>query len=428
MSLKLTKIGAAVLAAGLLSLAATPARAEPDIAREGEGGRRRELDSMELKPFKADWSTLKDWTNGESPSIAGKPVLIVTWADWYAASGRAVNLAKRLAEKHADDGLIVVAAHDAQGWADAKKPKASKGTLLLAHDADGAFRAALKQDADPDFYVIDRAGQLRYADIATESVEGAVAHVVGETVEEAGGVNDKLAADSKAREIEGRRSAALRERVDLTSLPEVPFEAPAAETYKRPKWPVMPRDPNQPPPQPGQEEVLPTVALPEVGFFPSKPTTTGRAVLLYFWHPLAPQSFQVMPSMDMRQRRYGRDLVVIGVMTPIKDASGQDVKLDEDHAKVEKRIHEFINSRDLQHPLLIDLAGAIMTTVKRDQYSSNNNVTNYVAILSSDGTLRWAGSVSMPAFQAALDRVLAVDPGISARRSAEEEYIKSKGN
>src|SRR3954470_18617576 len=76
---------------GLSAIAgATPAFAQPDIIREGEGARRRELDKMELKPFPAEaWSKLSDWTNGPAltPGVtSGKVVLIVTWADWYPAS------------------------------------------------------------------------------------------------------------------------------------------------------------------------------------------------------------------------------------------------------------------------------------------------------------------------------------------------------
>src|SRR5437899_5198040 len=107
------------LAAFGLALAST-AFAQPMIVREGEGQHRRDCDKMELKPFPADaWSKLSEWTNGPAltPGAAsGKVVLIVTWADWYQPSVRALGLAKRLSEKYAKDGLIVVAAHDAQGW------------------------------------------------------------------------------------------------------------------------------------------------------------------------------------------------------------------------------------------------------------------------------------------------------------------------
>ncbi|NDE18541.1 hypothetical protein EBZ80_26910 [bacterium] len=108
--------------------AASSAIAQP--VREGEGSRREQLNSRELKPFASDaWSTLSDAKIGKlvnGNDIAGKPVLIVTWTSWLPTGDRALNVAKKAAETYAKDGLIVVVAHHPEGWND---PKAS--TLLL---------------------------------------------------------------------------------------------------------------------------------------------------------------------------------------------------------------------------------------------------------------------------------------------------------
>jgi thiol-disulfide isomerase/thioredoxin len=418
------------LAALGLALASS-ALAQPMIVREGEGQHRQKCDQMELKPFPAEaWSKLSEWTNGAAltpGAMSGKVVLIVTWADWYQPSVRALNLAKRLSEKFAKDGLIVVAAHDAQGWKEAKKPAAENdATFLIALDAKGEFRKAIIQDQDPDFFVIDRAGQMRYSDITTESVEPAVEFLVKEKTNEASGINAKIAADAAAKDLEKRRTDALRQGVDLTSLPEVPFTMPQPEAYKDIKWPKMPRDPNAQPEDPKNPDPPIVMNLPDVGFYPKKPETNGRAVLMYFWNPDVRESFLIMPAMDQLQKMYQRDLVVIGVVSPIKSGNNQEVKLDGDVEKIQKKLEEFTRTYNLGHTQLIDLNGTLLNTAtNRNQ---NTILIPWGAIMSSDNVLRWGGWLSLPQAGGAFDRVLAADPGIKARKKAEEEYIRTKAN
>jgi len=415
--------GALLLAAGGRALGAD------NVVREGEGLRRMTLNTMELKPFPGEaWAGLTDWTNGRAVSagdIDGKVVLILTWADWYPASKRAVAVASRLADTHAKEGLVVVAAHDPQGWAEAQKPAAGKDSaFLLAHDAKGEFRKALQVDQDPDFYVIDRAGQLRFADIATESVEGAIRQLLGETADTASGLSGKLAADAKAADEQRRRTDSIRQSVSLTDLPEVPFPEPGPEVYAALKWPAPPKDPNAQQ-DPNQVPPLVKLSIPEAGFKPSRPELKGRAVLLYFWHPSLHETFlKVMPRMDLLQRQKGRDLAVIGVLTPMTDSSGQVLPGDNDPAKIQQRIDDLSGGGRLGHSLLLDLQGTLLAASRRNDTQAQ--ALPFVAIMSSDGVMRWSGSMREPAFQAALDKVLTIDPAVNARRQAEEQYLREK--
>jgi thiol-disulfide isomerase/thioredoxin len=421
-----------VLAALGLAIASAAFAQEPAVSRKGEGSLRKFWDSLELKPFDAaNWSKLSDWTNGPALTPGdynGKVVVVVTWSDWYPTSVRAVNLAKRLAEKHAKDGLTVVAIHAQQEWAQAKKPVADSkdAVFLVAHDANGQFRAAIKCDQDPDFLIIDRAGQLRYCSITTESVEPAVEYLLKEKTDEASGLNAKLAADAAAKDLEKRRTEAMRHGVDLTSLPEIPFTAPLPEAYKDIKWPKMPRDPNAQPEDPKNPDPPIIMNVPDVGFYPSKPQMTGRVVLMYFWHPEVRSTFEIMPLMDQLQKMYQRDLVVIGVVTPVKGPNNQEVKLENDPDHIQKRLDDFKRTYNLGHTFLIDLQGTLYTTASNK--NSQGQANPWIAVVSSDNTLRWAGWLYLSEARGALDRTLTVDPGVVARHKAEEEYIRTKAN
>lgn len=432
----------AILAAAAVSLAGavsaqTAQQSDPLIIREGEGLRRTQLDKMELAPFPADaWAKLSDWKNGNAVSgadISGKVVLICTYSDWYAPAKRGFSLARRMAETYGAQGLVVVCAHHKEGWANAPKPAAPAGAMmLLAHDAQGAFRDALRVDQDPDFYFIDRSGQMRLADVTTESVEEGCKLLLAETPEAAAGTKQRLADEARQRDLDQRRVDALREQVDLTQMPSLPFMDPTADQYKNAKWPELPRDPNNYQNKEAKLEPRP-IPLPEANWFPSKPDLKGRAVLIYLWHPDLAMSFdRFMNQADLFQRQRGRDLIVVGVMTNFSGVQNMESEMTEsqkDPAKLLKRLETFAKSRKFEHYLTFDPSGAIFDAVK----NQNNEIAwPMLIVVSTDRMARW-----WPVFDssnqrviagvhwlAALDRVLAVDPGVQARRAAEAEWIR----
>eukprot|EP01026_Neomeris_dumetosa_P041903 TRINITY_DN34785_c0_g1_i1.p1 TRINITY_DN34785_c0_g1~~TRINITY_DN34785_c0_g1_i1.p1 ORF type:complete len:231 (+),score=46.48 TRINITY_DN34785_c0_g1_i1:174-866(+) len=199
-----------------------------DVVREGAGERRAKLDAMELKAF--DDGALKglsDWSSEVTKAqTSGKVVLLVTWASWYSPSQQVLPLAQQLSQKHSD--LVVIGVHHPKGFERAAAVAKSRGVSFpIAHDADGKLREALMVDQDPDFYVIDRAGQMRYADIATGSVTKAVEELIGESRQDASTLNDRLAAQRAAEEARFRATGKINQEVDLRSLPEIPFQPPS---------------------------------------------------------------------------------------------------------------------------------------------------------------------------------------------------------
>ncbi len=152
----------------------------PEIAREGSGTHRKALDEMERKPFTLDLDALTSW-NGEpitADAIAGKPVLLLTWTGLSPASNSALRLAQKAYGAHAKDGLVVIGVHHPKGFARAEPlAKRLRITYPYAHDENNTLRSALKVDQDPDFFVIDRAGHMRFADVDSGSILSAVAIV-----------------------------------------------------------------------------------------------------------------------------------------------------------------------------------------------------------------------------------------------------------
>lgn len=404
---------------------AVPAVGEPQ--RDGSGAHRDALNKMELKPFAAEnWTKLSDWKNGELAAgiTKDKVVLILAYNDYSPSPKRAFAMVKKLAAAHGSEGLIAVCAYSERGWDDAEKPKVDDGSLRLAHDAKGEFRAALLAESDPDFYVIDRSGQMRYAGLATESVEEAVTKLLAETPEQAAGTQAGLDAAAAARDAEERRARASRENVDLTRFPELPFDRPDESAYSAATWPKLPRDESK------RDEIVymepRDVPLPDIGWFPNHPSLSGKLVVLYFWHPdvLAPVELN---DIDNLARQYQRDVIFIGVVTNMDGMSvgGKTVKLLKEQQDVEKlseRVQKFVKNRNFDHFVIVDNGRSVYDAVFKDQQDS----VIPLAVLSSDGKARWWGDRPVVAWEAALRKMLIEDPGVQARRRVEDRWLQDK--
>lgn len=439
-------IKTAALAAVLL--AATSVQGGIDPVREGSGSRREALNNMELKPFPASaWDALSDWTGGEGLNTAqtdGKVVVILTWAAWSPHSKGAVRLAQRLVERNGDD-LIVVGVHDARRW-DAAAMKAGEG-LLLAHDSEGAFRKAMLVDQDPDFYLIDRSGNMRFADIETASVTAAVAQLLAETRSDAADYPDKMARQTAAIAALERRSSAVRSDLDLSDMPDMAFTSPPQAAYERAKWPsrwvtfetdgIGIRNDSR---FNDQADDIRTFVPPEQSsnMFGRTPRSyDGRVTVLYFWSPSVVGSYErIHPLMDALQRENWRDVNVIGVMSripPSNDNRFNRASSDEDE-KSRKRFEELIQyaktKRTYEHTIVADADNAILGSLlgedrSRGRGNAGANVRYaVVAVFSSDKVMRFVGLPTESHFRTALEQTLRVDPGVAARRLKEKLWIQ----
>jgi len=424
------------------------AAAAGDVVREGGGDRREALDAMENEEFPAGaWGALTDWSVEQPPTPAemrGRVVLVVTWSSWYPRAQRVLPMVQSLYEQRRGEGLMVVGVHHERGFAGAERIARSRGvTFPYAHDATGSFRERLRVDQDPDFYVIDRAGQLRYADITTGSVGEAVETLLAETRSEAASLGERLAAIEAERDRQFRQSSSINQRVDLRSIPEVSFTPAPPAAYFNAGWP----DP--PPDEPGsddprwEEGQLGTLSLPTSPelWAGDPPKLAGRIRVVYFWHPDQPATLweDAMTEMERVQTRHGRDVAVIGALFGPGDMNrrGRRDENQESEAERLQRWRRFFNAlverKQFRHHMLFEPSGGVQGPVLQEGELGDfvvevrdGDLDPIAVLASTDGQVRWIGMAGEPSFYASLTQLLRVDPGVQRRRQAEREYIRQR--
>jgi peroxiredoxin len=417
----------------------TPIALHADVLRDSTGQRRADLDKMELQAFPSVWDGLTEWTNGgpvKAADVSGKPVLVVNWASWNPASVRALSLAQKMADQFGDKGLVVIGIHHAQGWDAAEKTAKDKGAKFpIAHDKDGAYHKALKIDHEPEYFVMDRAGHLRYASVAAGSVDEAVAEVVGETAAAANDVPKILKDREEQAAAQGRKTGSIRENFELQSLPPVPpgYGPQPEQAYKDARWPGIERELGKNLGLLDQDgkHLDPKLAFQPTIWHPKRPETTGRVQVIYFWHPNLNMTYApVMDQMDLLQEQHLRDVVVIGALISERlmnpEAQNNNQQTDEDEfAKLRKKYEGFVKSRSYSHTLAVDLGMTSLASLNTQNGGTKIPIPGAM-IVSTDGTIRWVGRTDSPHFKSALDKVLADDPGIKKRRELDRAYIENK--
>jgi thiol-disulfide isomerase/thioredoxin len=161
------------LAVGLAIFLITPSlrAAAPTL----EGSRVREqLNEMHGQP--APELALKGWINAEPMTLKklkGKIVVLDFWATWCGPCLASIPHTNELMEKYAKQGVVIIgvcAKRGAEKMADTVKQRGIKYPVA----EDTGTIAAYKANSYPDYYIIDRNGVLRWADIANRDVEKAI--------------------------------------------------------------------------------------------------------------------------------------------------------------------------------------------------------------------------------------------------------------
>lgn len=420
----------AVLAAGLVGAAGAQ-----DVRNEGTGERRVALDKMVYAP--APIQTLLGGTEwiGQAPTAAdlsGKVLMVVTWAEWYKPSHAGAMLAQRLLAQHGPSGLVVVGVHDKDGWEAAGEfAAARKLAYPIVRDADGAVRQALMVDQDPDIYVIDRAGNVRYADITTETAGAAVESLVNEDQASAASAMQLVEAKKAQERAEARRSGSINQSVTLENMPVIPFTKPTPEQYAATNWPKIDEELLRE--AQSIDQLTPPLPIPDGEWLNGKPNTEGKIIVLYVWHPADRDSATaLMDRMEDLHRQRGRDIAVMGVMGPIGDNRSRrndggliaDKFLDIPITL--EGMRAAMGAKRVTQPLIATSAFAA-PEIGRNRGRSDS-ITGMVFVASSDGRVRRAASWrTWSQVQQAIDHLLREDPGVKARREAEDRYIRGNG-
>ncbi len=379
-------LSVAVALCGAASLCLADDAAVKTIAR---GARKDALAAMAYKPFDAElWGKVGAWTGGAAPtkeSTKGKPVLIVAWASWYTTSHGALVEAQKIADKYKD--VVVVGVHHQNGFDKAPEFVSAKGAkFAIGHDAKGEFYKALRiEAAGPNYYLVDRAGNMRFLDIDKGSLDAAAKIVSDESAEDAG------KAESRSKE-------------DTKSAGETPMGGPdvkarvTPDEYKAVKWPK--KNTSGLSAKDLQGKPLPA-KLGKEKFLGKAPDRDGKIVVLDFWATWCGPCKAAMPHLDDLSKKYSKDVVVIG----ISDESESTVKA-------------FIAKAKHSYPQAIDGAATVKNALGVQGIP-------HVVVISTDGVIRWQGnphpSADLKSLEDTVKSLVELDPGVKARQANEKK-------
>lgn len=345
----------------------------------GKGPKRDALSALCYKPVDPaalaalSWGSAKPLT---AESMKGKPVLIVSWASWFKSSHAGLTQANQL--RTANPDLIILPVHQQRGFEQAAATlKTLKLDLPAVHDANGTFFSALKIDgAGPNFFIIDRAGNLRFADVEKSSLEPAIKIVSDETPESAAAAKAPVKDEPKANK--GKVT------------PEM--YAAAAWPQHNAKDEVSAKN--------VQGKPLP-VALGKETWITTKPDLAGKVVVLDFWAIWCAPCRAASPILDELQTKFADRAVIIGISGQKRPNMPEDVAAIKKYLAKEKSGYSHANDTKQNVYKGLDVQGI-----------------PHVVILSTDGIVRWQGNPHDPAFRTALQTVVNVDPGVKAGKPA----------
>ena len=152
---------------------------EPRLEKNDE---RPALNALQGKPAPPLAAT--NWINSKPLKLAdlkGKVVVLEFWGTWCTTCLALVPNHNELAKKYADKGLVFIGICDRKGSEKMAQVAKDRGIEYpIAVDLNDATADTYKCDSTPDFYLIDRQGRLRWADIETEDVDKAIELLINE--------------------------------------------------------------------------------------------------------------------------------------------------------------------------------------------------------------------------------------------------------
>lgn len=168
------------------------ARVRP-AGQEERNARKDALEGRPPPPIQATaWanSTLLDWDD-----LRGNVVLVDFWGVWCGPCREALPKLEALYEAHQDDGFVIIGVHTQEEAAAGKRfVEAGKVSFPVAFDDKDQTAQAFSIEGYPAYYLVDRMGRLRFADLQAFEIEAAVEKLLDEST----AARDPEASEEKA--------------------------------------------------------------------------------------------------------------------------------------------------------------------------------------------------------------------------------------
>ena len=155
----------------------------PSEFLEGDSARRAKLAKFDSCPDAPALEMVASWMNTEKTmgtattlaDLKGKIVVLDFWATWCGPCIQSIPKMNELAKKYAAKGVVFIGVCRADG---AEKMRDIIDSKKIAYpvcvDSKGEINAAYIVDSFPDYYIIDREGRVRGADVGSTSIENAL--------------------------------------------------------------------------------------------------------------------------------------------------------------------------------------------------------------------------------------------------------------
>ncbi len=157
-----------------------PTLALKDEWLEGDGERREMLNAMHSKPAPA--LVVENWMNSTEltmDDLKGKIVVLDFWATWCGPCIASIPKNNAIAEKFADQGVVFIGVCHPRGVEKMAETASEHGIKFpIAADTSGDTNKAYHVNGYPDYYIIDRQGNLFVADARNSSVEDILTEMV----------------------------------------------------------------------------------------------------------------------------------------------------------------------------------------------------------------------------------------------------------
>ncbi|MHC5003818.1 MAG: TlpA family protein disulfide reductase [Planctomycetota bacterium] len=159
------------------------ARVVPPTWLEGTPAKRQRLKKLE-RASSLPAIESPTWLNSEPldlQSLRGKVVLLDFWATWCGPCIASIPKMNQLHAKYESKGLVVIGVCHPRGVEKMSAVASDRGIRYpICADAKGDLVKAYAVDSFPDYYLIDREGQLRVADLSNKHVEDAIRLLLAE--------------------------------------------------------------------------------------------------------------------------------------------------------------------------------------------------------------------------------------------------------